>query len=744
MRGVDWIGSAARRLAFVLWPTGSVRCGCLLSGRSFRNPGTSGSRWIPTSTFPSWSAQADHDELSERVRTGPSRFSSIVTIGRSRESRGLWFARAFGAFVFAAALTLAGCQTTGDNAKLSLESGPKPIAKAGLDALKEGRLKDAQTAFNAALKLDLRSSTLQFLNGLTYHLRALKEDRSLFPMAAQGYQLAIQFDNTNWMARYHLGLLHLDQRDYAQARTALADAMLYNDSDPELLYNLAVAAYYAQDPVTAAGALTRLRQVEPESARALRASSLTLAALGKPNDARAMLARYVALEPAADKARFVARRVEDWQQFHARVQTASLRPPIAPASADASGAQLAQAPDPFGAAPNPFGAPAPSPFPDPNQPQPFGAPVTPVDPGQPAPNAQAPFGIPPADPNAPPGAPPPLDPSERMVIVDVVIVSSEEDITTAKGVNLLNGLQLQFGTSSLPAFQRSVTINSGDGTIAGSPVSSGQLTTITRAITIPAITYSLNIANAGTTRNEILARPTLVATSGQKSEFFSGSNIRAAAVATVAGSAPTGSIDVDKDIGVKLGITPQFLNGDRVRLLVEAERTFLQDTTASVNFQFQLRTSKTNVNANVVLNLGETLILSGLSEKETANVRSGVPGLQDIPVVQYLFSRQTTRDFNKSVLILITPRTAEYTYRPRHVREREQARLPPDQRILSELQARYADWFRPYPNWASVFHHLQENSLYREFRTGDVALERWETFTDIENRLKKLPEFLYF
>jgi len=63
---------------------------------------------------------------------------------------------------------------------------------------------------------------------------------------------------------------------------------------------------------------------------------------------------------------------------------------------------------------------------------------------------------------------------------------------------------------------------------------------------------------------------------------------------------------------------------------------------------------------------------------------------------------------------------------------------------LSELQACYSDWFRPYPNWASVFHHMQANKLYREFRTGDVALEKWENQETRKNRLNTALDFLYF
>jgi type II secretory pathway component GspD/PulD (secretin) len=146
------------------------------------------------------------------------------------------------------------------------------------------------------------------------------------------------------------------------------------------------------------------------------------------------------------------------------------------------------------------------------------------------------------------------------------------------------------------------------------------------------------------------------------------------------------------------------------------------------------------VSANVAMNFGETLILSGLSEKETGNERDGVPILQDIPILQYFFSKQSTLDFQKSVLILMTPRLPSYTYRSEETR----SRLNQRDRALNELEARYSDWFKPYPNWASVYNHMQQNSLYREFRTGDVKMETWANAESIKSRVAQALEFLYF
>jgi hypothetical protein len=63
---------------------------------------------------------------------------------------------------------------------------------------------------------------------------------------------------------------------------------------------------------------------------------------------------------------------------------------------------------------------------------------------------------------------------------------------------------------------------------------------------------------------------------------------------------------------------------------------------------------------------------------------------------------------------------------------------------MKELRARYGDWFKPYPNMASVFNHLNLSSIYREFRTGDVTLEKWDRQVTTQDRLKQALDFLFY
>ena len=73
----------------------------------------------------------------------------------------------------------------------------------------------------------------------------------------------------------------------------------------------------------------------------------------------------------------------------------------------------------------------------------------------------------------------------------------------------------------------------------------------------------------------------------------------------------------------------------------------------------QTDTTKTTVSSNVVLNIGETLILGGLTEQQDSNLLDGVPILRDIPIIRLLFSEKEARNYKKSVTILLTPRFTE-------------------------------------------------------------------------------------
>jgi general secretion pathway protein D len=561
-------------------------------------------------------------------------------------------------------------------------------ARKAIRFIEEGRLRQATEDLNDALRKDFTNSSLQLLNGINYHLRALGGDGGLFDLAEQGYMAAIRFDRSNWAARFYLGLLYIDMRHYKKARRQLGQYVYQNDADPEALYYLAIASYYVGDPVTAHSAAMRLwdlseiqkaPDIEPQAL--LRLLTMVKAAVDKPEEAEVFLDKYLAEKNSQDRAEELHRRLEGWKYFFKKQQenTSDL------AAGDETGTEEFETPDETEAGT-------------------YGSEET-----DETDSSESEFV------------------ENEMVAVDVVIIRSEEDVMNSYGVNLLKGLQLQFGntldgTNAFTSARNKVTD-------LNNPDNNDWQRTITSAITVPAVTYTLNIANTLFGQNEILARPTLVARSGQTSEFFSGVEVSAAAVSGGAGD----SVSIEKEIGVKLAITPEIGPDDTVILQVNAERTFLTQPSSSVVFEFRLDTSKTTVNANVAMKFGQTLILSGLSERETENNVDGVPGLKNVPGVNMAFSRRTNRKFTKSVLILVTPHHAQYLYkRPDGILT--VGRLKKD-RIIADLADRYQTWFRPIPNVQVTINKLMAGKLYQEFQSGDMPYNAWYKSNSHKHRL---------
>tara|TARA_R110001592_G_scaffold29350_6_gene106547 strand:+ start:2719 stop:4662 length:1944 start_codon:yes stop_codon:yes gene_type:complete len=588
--------------------------------------------------------------------------------------------------------------------KDKVNTGTRALVAEGTVALDEGRLEEASQLFNTALRMDLGNSQLHFMNALVYHLMAKGGNSKNYEYAQQGYELAYKFDNTNVLAKYYLGLAYLDQRQFKDAQATLAAAAVMDETDPEILYDLARASYYAGDPRTAKASLEKIQSMTLgpiDEERFVRASLLTNAALDHPVEAQRLLQRFRDDPKTYD---YLSKRATSWKRFYDEDKGDLLK--LAIARGDEGSVQLAQALPGGGVARIP-GATI-----DDERRDLIKDAIN---------NTQDDDFI-----------------NSEMVVVDVVIIRTQEDVSTNRGLNLLSGLQLQFGDplTNAQGFSFSNT-RIDDNTAANADTNSQAVSSL---ISIPAVNYSLNIFNTLYGRNEILASPSLVALANEKSEFFSGTDVIAAAVSGGDGS----SISVNKQIGVKLSVVPEFLSNDRIKLEVDAERTFLTSPSSSVQFEFRLDTSNTNVNANVVMKFGETLILSGLSEKETESSRDAVPLLGDIPAIQYLFSNKSERDFRKSVLIMLTPRRAQYVNQDPADRAKIEAKLSDFEKSLSTFESRNKNWFSPPSTTSELMQVAQVNSLFNEFKTGDFELENWNSRNTHEKRLSQAVDFLFY
>lgn len=228
----------------------------------------------------------------------------------------------------------------------------------------------------------------------------------------------------------------------------------------------------------------------------------------------------------------------------------------------------------------------------------------------------------------------------KQLTVDVTVILSDKRDTSRTGVNLLDGLQATFGynRNQVSALNKETGLDD----------LSTSTRTITRNITIPDVTYNLNIFNRGDRYYDAIARPSLTAFVGQPSRFFIGDQLNV----NVAGIQ---SAQIEKiDVGVSLKILPAEIRKDGARFQLEVDRSFLSDTNAGT-FTQAVGTFKQTLSATADVKFGETLILSGLTESVGDNAQSRTPLLGDVPVVKYLFSNKTTARRARSAIILVTP-----------------------------------------------------------------------------------------
>jgi type II secretory pathway component GspD/PulD (secretin) len=139
-----------------------------------------------------------------------------------------------------------------------------------------------------------------------------------------------------------------------------------------------------------------------------------------------------------------------------------------------------------------------------------------------------------------------------------------------------------------------------------------------------------------------------------------------------------------------------------------------------------------SVTSEAVLGLNQTLILTGLNQRESRTSRSGVPGLRSIPVIKYLFSERITTTSDLAIIILLTPRdpafwdersrkTAEAFVEKRRAFIQAIRGTDEDMRRFKE---RYPDWYKVAPNrLASHFYMLETSEAYRKVNSVDLAEE---------------------
>lgn len=109
-----------------------------------------------------------------------------------------------------------------------------------------------------------------------------------------------------------------------------------------------------------------------------------------------------------------------------------------------------------------------------------------------------------------------------------------------------------------------------------------------------------------------------------------------------------------KDTGVNLAVTPSVNSGNVVAMQIDQTVTDVGAVEEQANGQ--RRFLQRQISSKVAVRSGESIVLGGLIKDNQTNGKSGVPLLQDLPVIGNLFAQNNSTGVRTELLVVITPR----------------------------------------------------------------------------------------
>ena len=146
-------------------------------------------------------------------------------------------------------------------------------------------------------------------------------------------------------------------------------------------------------------------------------------------------------------------------------------------------------------------------------------------------------------------------------------------------------------------------------------------------------------------RLNILSSPSITTLDNQSAIFESGKEVPYQSV-------EEGSVKIEfKKAVLSLEVTPHVIDEKTIKMKIKTNKDEIDPTSAGDIPRIITKKAETNV----ILFDGQTTVIGGLSKESTADSKSSVPGLSDIPLLGWLFRGKKNEKTMEEVLIFITP-----------------------------------------------------------------------------------------
>lgn len=149
---------------------------------------------------------------------------------------------------------------------------------------------------------------------------------------------------------------------------------------------------------------------------------------------------------------------------------------------------------------------------------------------------------------------------------------------------------------------------------------------------------------------EVISTPKVMTADKQKAKVASGQQIPYQTTSTAGGTAT--ATTSFKDALLSLDVTPSITPEGKVQM----QLNITSDARGGVAPNGEIILNKNEINTNVLVDNGETVVLGGIFEQENTTSQVKVPFLGDIPYLGRLFRKDAKTENKRELLIFVTPR----------------------------------------------------------------------------------------
>jgi general secretion pathway protein D len=152
----------------------------------------------------------------------------------------------------------------------------------------------------------------------------------------------------------------------------------------------------------------------------------------------------------------------------------------------------------------------------------------------------------------------------------------------------------------------------------------------------------------------LLANPRVRVRNKQSAKILIGERVPVITTTSTANVGNSQSISY-LDVGLKLEIEPTVSLDDEVSMKIALEVSNITQTITLAGGTQAYRLGTRNTSTSLQVHDGETNILAGLIQRDRTHSNTGVPGLNELPLVNRLFGMAQDSDTRTEIVLLITP-----------------------------------------------------------------------------------------